>query len=126
MQIRLRPFVRLLPALFLLSCSPTDSGIRPEDYQPLIRKLHAMECTYLTAAGKPTQYADAYAFRSAAFQEILRDLNRNVLAEYESYYQQLADLEFRMTENEKQAFREATETVYREPCGTGQERAAAQ
>jgi hypothetical protein len=111
-----RLWVLLLPTYFVISCSPTDSGVRPEDYQPLLLKLHALECAHLTAAGKPTRYSDAYAFRSAAFQEILRDLNRNVLAEYESYYQQLADLEFSMTEKEKELYQRNTEELYQRDC----------
>ncbi|MBK7909521.1 hypothetical protein [Candidatus Pollutiaquabacter sp.] len=112
----LRLWPLLLPSFFLISCTSTDSGITPEDYQPVLLKLHAMECTHLAAAGKPTRYPDAYSFRSAAFQEILRDLNRNVLAEYESYYQQLADLEFRMNETEKEVYRHQTEELYQQDC----------
>ena len=67
----------------------------------------------LVEAGKSSRYPDAYAFRSAAFQEILRDLDRTVLAEYESYYQQLADLEFRMSESENRLITKRQRTSIR-------------
>lgn len=116
MAIKARTFLLIIPFAQLISCVPENSGIRPNDYVPLLQDLHAIECKHLVEAGKSTRYPDAYAFRSAAFQEILRDLDRTVLAEYESYYQQLADLEFRMSESEKQAYYKATEDLYKGEC----------
>ncbi len=57
-----------------------------------------------------------YGFRSAAFQAVLKDLDRTVLGRYEDIYQELSRLEHEMSEKERKEYDAYLSEVYSKPC----------
>ncbi len=81
-----------------------------------ISQLYKFECNYLVKAGIKREYKSSYDLRADAFQEILKDLNRSKLMEYENINYRLADLEHQLTDEQKIIFEEEREKIYRSIC----------
>lgn len=87
-----------------------------KEYMAVINELHEFECSYMTKAGNQKKYTSSYDFRSDAFQEILRDINRANLTEYESINYLLADIGHRLSDKQKNIASEEMEKVYKKGC----------
>lgn len=81
-----------------------------------ISQLYEFECSYLIKTGIKREYNSSYDLRSDAFQEILRDLNRSKLAEYESINYRLADLEHQLTDEQMKIVQAEREKIYQSNC----------
>ena len=102
--------------LAFISCNNMRTESSIEKYIPLLKKLHELECDNLKKFGTETVFTDSYAFRSAAFQAVLKNPDRKVLAEYEEYYQQLAHIEFHLNAVERGKYFEDVRQEYALPC----------
>lgn len=127
--------LRLVALLALFSChgsNKDDSGIDRttigvvtangqisirESYLPLIKELAEIECAYLKRAGNSVADSSVYSIHSLAFQEVLKDLDRNVLAHYEDIYQLLARYEYLMSPEERRQYEMDIQEVYSAYCG---------
>ena len=98
-----------------ISCNDNKEPVS-EKYLPILQKLHVLECENLKKFGNETAFSDNYAFRSAAFQAVLKNTDRKVLVEYEDYYQQLADIEFHLSTEERAKYFEDVQKEYATPC----------
>lgn len=118
----------LITAALLAGCSDTSQNVaqkKPaaevvltseQEYLPLLEELHALECEELIKGGKHVSDTAVYSFRAAAFHEVIRDLDRRILARYENLCQELANIEYLMPENEKAAYAAAQEKIYKRQC----------
>lgn len=94
-----------------------SSNVDPmKEYLAVINDLHEFECAYMIKAGNQKKYASSYEFRSDAFQEILRDINRANLTEYESINYRLADIEHSLNDTQKNIASKEIEKVYSNGC----------
>lgn len=98
-----------------VSCNDNKESVS-EKYIPILRKLHALECDNLKKFCNVTAFSDNYAFRSAAFQAVLKNTDRKVLVEYEDCYQQLADIEFHLSTEERAKYFEDVQKEYATTC----------
>jgi len=110
-------------AIIICSCNQKPSGIEAsadnswrEKYFPLITEIHSIECEHLKRASASVTATNTYDIRAAAFQEIIKDPDRKMLAHYELICQQLADVEHQMTDNEKQQYQKTVDEIYSKGC----------
>ncbi len=103
----------LIIVIFLLSCGKNESN---KNYFPVLKELHKIECEHINKAVIKFKYQSAYEFRSVAFQEVLKNTDRALLAHYEDLYAELARQEFLMNDNEKKIFYNDLENVYKNEC----------
>ena len=82
----------------------------------MLQELHKIECDHIKKAGIQDKYKSAYEFRSVAFQEVLKNTDRVLLAHYEDLYAELARQEFLMNEKEKKIFYDDIEKEYKNNC----------
>jgi hypothetical protein len=117
--------------LFLLSCGNADnksSGNYAEksdfgdndrylrEYLEVIKELHEFECGYVKKGINSNNYASSYDFRSDVFQEILKDLNRSKLSDYEDINYHMAEIEQHLSEEQKILASEEQERIYKNGC----------
>lgn len=106
--------------LLVTACSQNsgdqDSHSPASDYKVLLQELHKIECENLVKQGGSTQDTEVYAFRSKAFQAVLKDLDRTVLVRYEDLFQELARIEHGMSDKEKRTYEEYRQQVYASGC----------
>jgi hypothetical protein len=98
----------------LAASEPQD--LRTE-YLAVMKQLHELECTYMMKSKTPPRnYNSSYEFRSDAFQEILKDLNRKNLVAYEDVCFHLAELQHELSREELILFNEDMEKEYQQSC----------
>lgn len=97
----------------ILSCSKNETE---KKYLPVLQELHKIECDHINKTGIKQKFNNAYEFRSAAFQEVLKNTDRVLLAHYEDLYAELARQEFQMNEKEKKIFYNDIENEYKNEC----------
>lgn len=109
--------------LALVACNQNKSGIITAEnnswktkYLPLIAEVHDIECEHLKKARVDLQPGSTYDIQATAFQEIMKDPDRKMLARYEWLSQQLADIHHQMNDEEKQEYQKEVDLIYSKGC----------
>ncbi len=109
-------FAALLLVTFIIGCKEAH---QKEDYIPLVKALHRIECEELSKWGIEFNVSDTniYTFRGIAFDKIMtKKPDARRIAYYEDLNQKLAAMEYFMDEEEKMNYREDFKEEYLKPC----------
>lgn len=90
-----------------------------EDYTPLVKALHQIECEELNKWGVEFSVNDTniYTFRGIAFDKIMtKEPDAKRIAYYEDLNQKLAAMEYFMDDDEKMVYRDYFRKEYLKPC----------
>src|SRR5512139_673984 len=112
-SVKMKRLFYLLLALPIISCQ--EKNYQKEDYLPLIKELHKIECEKLKTEGISFTINDTniYSFRSIAFDKILtKNPDARLIAHYEDLNQKLASIEYWLDENQKAVYQEDFKEVY--------------
>lgn len=82
----------------------------------MLEELHDIECSHLQKEKISLNDTNVYSIRSVAFQAVMKNKDRKVLARYEDLYQKLADIEHAMSEEQKIQYKTETEKIYQHSC----------
>ena len=107
-------FAIILVLIVLISCEKNpdlNSG-----YVSLIEEIHKIECEHLNKAGINITDTTVYAFRSEAFQQILKNTDRKVLARYEDLCARVATIVDNMNETQKSVYEKDVQVEYSKKC----------
>lgn len=117
MKIRFEHYF-FIPALLILviiiSCEKNTS--LQSEYFSLIEEIHNIECEHLNKAAVNISDTTVYAFRSEAFQQILKNTDRKVLAHYEDLCARVATVVDNMNEEQKLAYEKDIQLEYSKKC----------
>lgn len=103
--------------MFAISCQ--KKNFQKDDYLPLMKELHRIECEKLKNEGISFTINDTniYSFRSIAFDKILtKNPDARLIARYEDLNQKLASIEYWLEDDEKSAYQEDFKKVYLSQC----------
>jgi sulfur transfer complex TusBCD TusB component (DsrH family) len=111
-------YLILIPTVFILvifvSCKKTPA--LQAEYLSLIEEIHNIECEHLNKAGINITDTAVYAFRGEAFQQILKNTDRKVLAHYEDLCARVATIVDNMNEIQKYAYEKDVMLEYSKKC----------
>ncbi len=110
-----KTFVFSIILFFLLSIS-CNKQENPSDYYSLLKEIHKIECDHVNQAGIVITETSSYKFRSEAFQYIMKNPDRRVLAKYEDFCSKLASLIYTMDEKQKLQYESDLEAEYSNSC----------
>jgi hypothetical protein len=102
--------------IVLIGCKEAH---QKEDYVPLVKALHQIECEELKKWGVQFIVNDTniYTFRGIAFDKIMtKEPDAKRIAYYEDLNQKLAAMEYFMDDEEKMVYREDLRKEYLNPC----------
>lgn len=86
------------------------------DYIKMLEELHEIECSHLQKEKISLNDTSVYSIRSIAFQAVMKNKDRKVLARYEDLYQKLADIKHAMGDEQKIQYEIETKKIYQTPC----------
>jgi uncharacterized lipoprotein YehR (DUF1307 family) len=93
-----------------------ENSLKNTDYIKMLEEIHDIECTHLQKEDILLNDTSVYSIRSVAFQAVMKNKDRKVLARYEDLYQKLADIEHAMNADQKNKYRLETEEIYKKKC----------
>jgi len=87
-----------------------------EEYLNLLSEIHKIECEHMNKAG--IQYIDTsyYKFRGEAFQQLLKNPVRKILAQHEDLCAKLAVLVDNFDEAQKNKYENDVQIEYQKKC----------
>jgi hypothetical protein len=116
MKLKYIFFTVVFIMVYLSGCKEAH---QKEDYLPLVKALHKIECDQLNKWGIKFTVSDTniYTFRGIAFDKIMtKDPDAKLIAYYEDLNQKLAAMEYFMDDDEKLKYREDFRKEYLIPC----------
>lgn len=86
------------------------------EYLPLIQEIYRIECEHIVKSGIDVNNTSFYAFRTIAFQEILKNPDRVLLQNYEDLNSKLASLMYTLDDEYKKEVENEMEKIYSKRC----------
>ena len=96
-----------------ISC---EKHTESNDYLSLLKEIHKIECEHLNKAGVIVADTSSYNFRSEAFQHIMKNPDRRVLANYEELCSKLAAILYTLDTNQKMEYETNLKIEYSKKC----------
>lgn len=86
------------------------------EYLQLISEIHKIECEHLKSAGVSVTDTSVYKFRGEAFQFIMKNTDRRVLAHYEDLCSKVASIVDFLNEGQKNEYELDVKKEYSKSC----------
>ncbi len=115
MKIRHKFIIVLISGILILLFSCNTQNQR-KDYLTFIEEIHKIECEHLNRDNVVLSDTSDYNFRSVAFQHIMNNSDRRVLAHYEDLCAKVASIVDFMDENQKKIYENDVRLEYSIRC----------